>query len=326
MASVYAPQYLRSKGRGGMSNAQVPPRAVSVKSDSSGSSHTSNTTTTHTTVAATNAKKQKGNGLSDSEVKQLLDLTMKRRHDMNSLTSAETRQMLYLTQKEDGTVGGGAKKARRKRWQFPKDLQLKKELARTSSLYFANLKRKLEDSLSHEAFLTEKLRLDNWLASEKATHFAASAQRQYPRDALKDASKEATDYKRAWGVVKRLEKKFWEETVDSDGESALTVYIAKVIKKYKDNSKFLDTHHFTALKTILEDFYESMKSAWTTASSDAEHGKKDRIAASKAKRTAMAGWRKTHSLPARPRQMRQGLAFETGMSSLYEQDSYDDDY
>lgn len=323
MSSDMTPGYLQGAGRGGMS--KVPARRpASVKSDSSGTTHTSDLSATRTTVAATNTKKQKSNGLSDSEAAQLLDLTMKRRQDKNSLTSAETRKMLYLTQKEDGTVGGGAKKARRKRWQFPKDPLLKQKLAAANALYFANLNTKLAQTMSHQEFLPEKLKLDNWLASEKAEHFADSAQRQYPRDAVKDASKEATDYKRAWGVVKRLEKKFWEEDVDSSGESALTDYIAKVSQKYKDNSKFLDTHHFTALKTILEEFYSAMKSAWTTASSNAEQGKKNRIAALKAKRTAMAKWRKTHSLPARPRQMRQGLAFETGMPSLYEQDAYDD--
>ena len=315
MSSDMTPAYIQRAGRGGMSKPARGP--ASVKSDSSGTTHTSNSSTT---------KKQKGNGLSDSETKELLGLTMQYRQNKDSLTNAESRKMLHLTQKQDGTVPGGAKKARRKRWQFPKDPQLKRKLAETNAKYFAHLKRDLEQSLSHDLFLAKKLSQDNWLAYEKASSFGASAQRQYPQDAAKDNSKEVTDYKRAWGVVNRLYKKVLDTNTDSAGKSALTDYIAKIGKKYTDNDKFLDAGHFTALKTILEEFYDSMQIAWSTATSDAEQGKKDRIAALKAKRTDMAEWRKTCSLPARPRQMRQGLAFETGLPSLYEQDSYDDDY
>lgn len=322
MSSDMTPGYLQGAGRGGMS--KVPARRpASVKSDSSGTTHTSDLSATS---AATNTKKQKSNGLSDSETKELLGLTMKYRKDEDSLTNAESRKMLHLTQKQDGTVPGGAKKARRKRWQFPKDQKLKQDLANANALYFADVLLALQKSMSHEVFLSEKLKNDNWLASQKADAFAASAQRQYPDDPAKDASKEVTDYKRARGVVNRLYKKVWNDTENEQGESDLKFHIRTVYSKYNDKGKFLEAPKFIALKPLLEEFYSAMKRAWTTATSDAEQSKKDRIAALKAKRTDMAGWRKIVGLKGRPRQMRQGLAFETGMPSLYEQDSYDDDY
>ena len=326
--SSMTPKYIQGAGRGGMSKVPAPARGpASVKSDSSGTTHTSDLSATRTTVAATNTKKQKSNGLSDSEAKQLLELTMKYRQ--NSLTNAETRKMLHLTQKEDGTVTGGAKKARRKRWPFPKDATLKQQLASAYAEYFQHLEEKLQDCDTHEDFLREKIDTDQSLAESKADAFEQSALKQFGYSTENDAAKEMTDYKRAWGVVKRLQKKVFDNVMIVDEKhhwTARVQYIASVLTKYNSKDKFLDALHFSGLKPILLTFYKAMSEAWTKEQNDPDQAKKDKIAAVKAKRTAMTKWRKDNSVKARPRQMRQGLSFETGMPSLYEQDSYDDDY